>query len=117
MMTYGGREAAANERAAAIDFISRFSERPDTLSFPEIAVLESDGYGRVMVYIQVRHDDGLTEPLLVAFKEIRPDGGDLAGPKSILRVREASFYAGLEHHKTRNSWECPPDADPRADLI
>jgi hypothetical protein len=53
---------------------------------------------------------------LIIFKEIHPDGGYLAGPKSILRVRAASFYAGIEHHKTRTSWECPPDAEPRFDL-
>jgi hypothetical protein len=116
MLTYGGRNAEQNERDAAIDFIARFSDRPETLKFPEIAVLETDGYGRVMLYILVRHPDGLEEPLLIAFKEIRPDGGYLAGPKSVLRVREASFYAGVEHHKTRNSWNCPPDADPSADL-
>lgn len=116
MLTYGGRNAEPNEREAAIDFISRFSDQPEALAFPEIAVLETDAYGRVMVYILVRHPGGLDEPLLIAFKEIRPDGGYLAGPKSILRVREASFYAGVEHHRTRNSWNCPPDADPSADL-
>lgn len=116
MPTYGGRNAEPNERTAATDFISRFSDRPETLAFPEIAVLETDAYGRVMLYILVRHPDGHDEPLLIAFKEIRPDGGYLAGPKSILRVREASFYAGLEHHKTRNSWNCPLEADPRTEL-
>ncbi|NLI53582.1 MAG: hypothetical protein GX417_04580 [Clostridiales bacterium] len=115
MLSYGGREADASEREAAVGFVSRFSDRPETLRFPEVAVLEKDGYGRVMVLIRVLHEDGLEEPLLVAFKEIRPDGGYTAGPKSILRVRESSFYAGLEHHKTRNSWDCPPDAEPRFD--
>lgn len=115
MLTYGGREAKDFEREAAIDFLSYFSQQPETLSFPEIAVLETDGYGRVMVFLRVKHASGLEEPFLVVFKEIRPDGGYLAGPKSILRVREASFYAGLEHHKVRNSWECPPDAEPQFD--
>ncbi len=111
MLTYGGREAEQNERSAAVDFVSRFSDRPETLRFPEVAVLENDGYGRVMILIRVLHEDGLEEPLLVAFKKIYPDGGYLAGPKSVMRVRESSFYAGLEHHKTRNSWDCPPDAE------
>jgi hypothetical protein len=113
MLTYGGREAESNEREAAIDFVSRFSDRPETLLFPEVAVLETDSFGRVLMFIRVLHADGLEEPLLIAFKEIRPDGGYLAGPKAVLRAREASFYAGVEHHKTRNSWECPPDAEPR----
>lgn len=112
MLTYGGRQPQAYEREAAIDFVSRFSDRPETLSYPEIAVLETDGYGRVMVFLRVLHGDGLEEPLLISFQQIRPDGGYTAGPKAILRVREASFYAGLEHHKTRNSWECPPDSTP-----
>ncbi len=115
-LTYGGREATQAERTAASDFISRFSDRPETLSFPEIAVLDTDSYGRILVFLRVLHADGLEEPLLVVFKAISSDGGYLAGPKSILRVREASFYAGIEHHKTRNSWECPPDVDPSADL-
>lgn len=112
MLTYGGREAAAHERRAAIDFVSRFSDRPDTLRFPEIAVLDTDTYGRVLTFIRVLHEDASEEPLLVVFKDIRPDGGYLAGPKSILRARAASFYAGIEHHKVRNSWDCPPDAQP-----
>ncbi len=116
MLTYGGREATAAECTAAADFLSHFSQREETLRFPEVAVLETDSFGRVMVFLRVLHEDGLEEPLLVVFKQIRPDGGYLAGPKSILRVRAASFYAGLEHHKTRNSWECPPDAEPRFDL-
>lgn len=113
MLTYGGREALKHERDAAVDFVSRFSDQPETLRFPEIAVLETDAYGRVLVFLRVLHADGLEEPLLIAFKEIRSDGGYLAGPKAVLRARAASFYAGLEHHKTRNSWECPPDAQPR----
>jgi len=112
MLTYGGREATPAERTAAADFVSRFSQQPETLQFPEVAVLETDTFGRVMVFLRVLHADGLEEPLLIIFKEIRDDGGYLAGPKSILRVRAASFYAGIEHHKTRNSWECPPDAEP-----
>ena len=112
MLTYGGREATDAERAAVADFVSRFSQRQESLSFPEVAVLETDGYGRVMVFLRVLHEDGLEEPLLVIFKQLPADGGYLAGPKSILRVRAASFYAGIEHHKTRNSWECPPDAEP-----
>lgn len=113
MLTYGGREAAESERIACRNFISRFSQQPEELRFPEIAVLETDAYGRVLVFLRVLHADGLEEPLLIVFKQIMPDGEYLAGPKSILRVRAASFYAGLEHHKTRNSWECPPDAEPR----
>jgi len=113
MLTYGGREAQTHERDAAVDFISHFSDQPETLQFPEIAVLETDSYGRVLVFLRVRHANGLEEPFLIAFKQIRPDGGYLAGPKALLRARAASFYAGLEHHKTRNSWECPPDAEPR----
>lgn len=112
MLTYGGREATPTERLAAADFISRFSQQPETLHFPEVAVLETDSFGRVMVFLRVLHADGLEEPLLIIFKEIHEDGGYLASPKSILRVRAASFYAGIEHHKTRNSWECPPDAEP-----
>ncbi len=112
MLTYGGREATAAERAAVTDFVYRFSQRPETLRFPEIAVLETDGYGRVMVFLRVLHEDGLEEPLLVIFKQMDETGSYLAGPKSILRVRAASYYAGIEHHKTRNSWECPPDAEP-----
>lgn len=115
MLTYGGRDAAGFERIAATDFMSRFAQQPETITFPEIAVLETDGYGRVMVFLRVKHASGLEEPFLVVFKKIRPDGSYLAGPKSILRVREASFYAGLEHHKVRNSWECPPDAEPQFD--
>jgi len=115
MLTYGGREATATERSACLDFVSRFSQQQETLRFPEVAVLETDSFGRVMVFLRVLHEDGLEEPLLIVFKQIRPDGGYLAGPKSILRVRAASFYAGLEHHKTRNSWECPPDAEPHFD--
>jgi len=115
MLNYGGREAHDFERAAAVDFISHFAQEPETLAFPEIAVLETDGYGRVMIFLRVKHESGLEEPFLVVFKEIRADGGYLAGPKSILRVREASFYAGLEHHKVRNSWECPLDAEPSFD--
>ena len=112
MLSYGGREANETEKAAVADFISRFSQQPETLRFPEIAVLETDGYGRVMVFLRVLHEDGLIEPFLIILKQIGPDGSYLAGPKSILRVRAASFYAGIEHHKTRNSWECPPDAEP-----
>ncbi len=116
MLTYGGREATSTERIACLDFVSHFSQQQETLQLPEAAVLETDSYGRVMVFLRVLHEDGLEEPLLIIFKEIRPDGGYLAGPKSILRVRAASFYAGIEHHKTRNSWECPPDAEPHFDL-
>lgn len=116
MLTYGGREAQAHERAAAMEFVSHFTQQPETLHFPEIAVLETDSYGRVMVFLRVLHADGLEEPLLIAFKEIHPDGGFLAGPKSILRVRASSFSAGLEHHKVRNSWNCPPDATPADEL-
>ena len=112
MLSYGGREANHAERTAVTDFISRFSQQAETLRFPEIAVLETDGYGRVMVFLRVLHEDGLEEPLLLIFKQIGVDGSYLAGPKSILRVRAASFYAGIEHHKTRNSWECPLDAEP-----
>lgn len=112
MLTYGGREATPTERSAVADFVSRFSQQPETLQFPEVAVLETDSFGRVMVFLRVLHADGLEEPLLIIFKQIHADGGYLAGPKSILRVRAASFYAGIEHHKTRNSWECPPDAEP-----
>ena len=116
MLTYGGREATSAERTACQDFISRFSQRQETLQFPEIAVLETDSFGRVMVFLRVLHEDGFEEPLLIIFKELHPDGGYLAGPKSILRVRAASYSAGIEHHKTRNSWECPPDAEPHFDL-
>ena len=112
MLTYGGREATSTERIACLDFVSHFSQQQETLQLPEAAVLETDSYGRVMVFLRILHEDGLEEPLLIIFKEIRPDGGYLAGPKSILRVRAASFTAGIEHHKTRNSWECPPDAEP-----
>lgn len=111
MLTYGGRTANEFERTAAVDFISHFAQEPATLTFPEIAVLESDGYGRVLLFLRVKYPGGLEEPFLVIFKELHADGSYLAGPKSILRVREASFYAGLEHHKVRNSWECPPDAE------
>ena len=111
MLSYCIREATESERTAAVDFISRFSYRPDTLRDPEISFMETDSYGRVMLFLRVLHDDGLEEPLLVVFKRIDADGGYLSGPKSILRVRAASFYAGLEHHKVRNSWECPPDAE------
>lgn len=116
MLTHGGREATDFERAAAVDFLSRFSQEPETLAFPEVAVLETDGYGRVMVFLRVKHASGLEESFLVAFKEIHADGTFLAGPKSILRVRESSFYAGLEHHKVRNSWECALDAASPLDL-
>ena len=112
MLTYGGREATTAEQTASRDFISRFSQQQESLHFPEITVLETDGFNRVMVFLRVLHEDGFEEPLLIIFKEIHPDGGYLAGPKSILRVRAASFYAGIEHHKTRNSWNCPPDAEP-----
>ena len=112
MLTYGGRDATPAERSAAADFVSRFSQRAETLAFPEVAVLETDSFGRVMVFLRVLHEDGLEEPLLLIFKQIGEDGSYLAGPKSILRVRAASFYAGIEHHKTRNSWECPLDAEP-----
>jgi len=115
MLTHGGREATEFERTAAVDFISHFAPQAEALAFPEIAVLETDRYGRTLVFLRVLHPTGLEEPLLVAFREIRSDGGFLAGPKSILRVREASFYTGLEHHKVRNSWDCPPDAEPRFD--
>ena len=116
MLTYGGREATSAERTACLDFISRFSQQQETLQFPEVAVLEMDSFGRVMVFLRVLHEDGFEEPLLIIFKELHPDGGYLAGPKSILRVRAASYSAGIEHHKTRNSWECPPDAEPHFDL-
>ena len=112
MLTYGGREATAAQYAAVMDFVSHFSQQPETLRFPEVAVLETDSFGRVLVFLRVLHEDGLEEPLLLVFKQLCEDGSYLAGPKSILRVRAASFYAGIEHHKTRNSWECPPDAEP-----
>ena len=112
MLTYGGREATAAERAAVMDFVSHFSQQPETLRFPEIAVLETDRFGRALLFLRVLHEDGLEEPLLIIFKQLREAGDYLAGPKSILRVRTASFYAGIEHHKTRNSWECPPGAEP-----
>ena len=112
MLTYGGREATAAERTAVTDFVSRFTQKPEMLRFPEIAVLETDSFSRVLVFLRVLHEDGLEEPLLIIFKQLREDGTYLAGPKSILRVRAASFTAGIEHHKTRNSWECPPDAEP-----
>lgn len=115
MLTHGGREAADFERKAAVDFVSHFAQQPEALAFPEIAVLETDGYGRVLVFLRVLHPAGTEESFLLAFKQIRPDGSFLAGPKSILRVRESSFYAGLEHHKVRNSWSCPPDALPQFD--
>lgn len=115
MLTHGGRKAADFEREAAVDFVSRFTQQPEALAFPEIAVLETDSYGRVMMFLRIVHPGGLEEPFLVAFKNIRSEGSYLAGPKSILRVREASFYAGLEHHKVRNSWDCPLDAEPQFD--
>ena len=74
MLTYGGREARDFERTAAVDFISHFAQEPETLVFPEVAVLETDGYGRVLVFLRVKHASGLEEPFLVVFKELRPDG-------------------------------------------
>jgi len=112
MLTYGLREAEEHERKATIDLISRFSDRPETLRFPEISVVSTDIYGRVMIFVRILQEDGYEEALLLAFRQIAKDGGFLAGPKAVLRVREASFYTGVEHHKVRNNWECPPDATP-----
>jgi len=106
-LTYGGRAAAECEAAAAKHLIGRFSETPEQLSFPEIAVLERDGYGRVMIYVRVAQAGGGDEELLVVFKHIEPDGSYAAGPKALLRVRPSSYSAGLEYHKVRNSWDCP----------
>lgn len=110
MLTYGGREASDFERTAAVDFLSRFTRSRKHSRFPRSPYSKRTatvGYW----CLRVKHASGLEEPFLVIFKELRPDGSYLAGPKSILRVREASFYAGLEHHKVRNSWECPLDAE------
>ncbi len=112
MLTYGLREAAEHERQATIDLVSHFSDHPETLRFPEISVVSTDIYGREMVFVRVLQEDGYEEALLVAFRQIAEDGGYLAGPKAVLRVRESSFYTGVEHHKVRNNWECPPDAVP-----
>lgn len=116
MLTYGTREANEHERLATIDLVSHFSDRPETLRFPEISVVSTDSYGREMVFIRVLQEDGYEEALLVAFQQLAGDGGYLASPKAILRVRESSFYTGVEHHKVRNNWECPPDATPIASL-
>ena len=67
MLTYGGREATGAERTACLDFISRFSQQQETLQFPEVAVLETDSFGRVMMFLRVLHEDGFEEPLLIIF--------------------------------------------------
>lgn len=113
MLTYGGREANERERAAIVGFVSQFSDEPQALRFPEIAVLETDDYGRVMVFLRVLQETGREEQLLLAFRALLPGGGCSAGPKAVLRVRESSFYAGLDHHKVRNSWNCPLETDVR----
>ena len=58
MLTYGGRDSTTAERSAVTDFVSRFTQKPETLRFPEIAVLETDSFGRVMVFLRVLHEDG-----------------------------------------------------------
>ncbi len=80
--------------------------------FPEIAELERDAYGRVLVFVRVRWPEGNEEPLLLIFTEIGQDGTFCASPKCVMRVRESAFYAGVEHHRVRNSWNCPIDSIP-----
>ena len=112
MLTYGGTEATAAVQEAAETLASALLERERAaLSFPEVAELARDAYGRVMVFVRV--SDGSRETvLLLAFRSIAEDGSFRAGPKCAMPVRESSFYAGLEHHKIRNSWNWPPDAVP-----
>lgn len=112
MLTYGGTEATAAVREAAETLaLALFERERETLAFLEVAELERDAYGRVMVFVRVSDGDRET-CLLLAFRSVADDGSFQAGPKCAMQVRESSFYAGLEHHRIRNSWNCPPDAIP-----
>lgn len=112
MLTHGGREAdesvkkATEELAAAL-----YRCEPNELLFPEIAELERDTFGRVLVYTRISKGSD-TAQLLLIFLSIASDGSFRAGPKCYLEVRDCAFYTGIEHHKIRNSWNCPIDSVP-----
>lgn len=112
MLTHGGYEAAPAIRLAVQTLIGSLYDDPAGLSFPEIAELDRDSYGRIMTFVRVREPSGREEALLLAFIAVSPDGAFRASPKCLMRVRESSFHAGLEHHRIRNSWNCPIDSTP-----
>jgi hypothetical protein len=113
MLTHGGCEAAANVRQATETLVrALYGADTGALAFPEVAELERDAYGRVMVFVRVREPSGREEALLLVFTAVEPDGTFRASPKCVMRVRENAFYAGLEHHRVRNSWNCPIDSVP-----
>lgn len=112
MLTHGGCEAAPNVRCAVETLVAALCDGAEGLTFPEIAELERDAYGRVLVFVRVRWPEDNEEPLLLIFTEIGQDGTFRASPKCVMRVRESAFYAGVEHHRVRNSWNCPIDSIP-----
>lgn len=112
MLTHGGKEADASVKAAAIALTAALYRRnPEEFTFSEIAELDRDAFGRVLVFTRFSAD-GESGQLLLIFTSVEPDGTFRASPKCYLEVRECAFYAGVEHHKIRNSWNCPIDATP-----
>ena len=112
MLTHGGTEADASLRQATVTLTAAlYGREPEELTFSEIAELERDAFGRVLVFTRFSAgaDSG---QLLLIFTSVEPDGTFCAGPKCYLEVRDCAFYAGIEHHKIRNSWNCPIDAVP-----
>lgn len=112
MLTHGGKEADASVRQATATLTAALYRRePEEFTFSEIAELERDAFGRVLVF--TCFSDGTDSgQLLLIFTSVEPDGTFRAGPKCYLQVRDCAFYAGVEHHKIRNSWNCPIDAVP-----
>ncbi len=112
LLTYGGHEAAPHICFAVKKLVGTLYENDAGFTFPEIAELERDSYGRIMVFVRVAEPSGQEVPLLLIFTQVEEDGTFRASPKCIMRVRDSSFYAGLEYHRVRNSWNCPIDSYP-----
>ena len=61
MLTHGGCEAAPNVRCAVETLVAALCDGAEGLTFPEIAELERDAYGRVLVFVRVQWPEGNEE--------------------------------------------------------
>ena len=112
MRLFGGQEPKEAVRKATMDLTAAlYQKQVNDFEFNEISELERDSYGRILVFTRFKSGDHDGQLLLI-FTSVDSDGSFRASPKCYLEVRTASFGAGVEHHKIRNSWNCPIDSTP-----
>ena len=112
MRLFGGAEPEEAVRKATMDLTAvLYQKQVSDFTFSEISELDRDNYGRILVFTSFTSGD-YSGQLLLIFTSVDPDGSFRASPKCYLEVRPASFGAGVEHHKIRNSWNCPIDSAP-----